>query len=86
LSQDDLERREVIERLMCGHAVDLSGFGDGAFADELDRLSPMAADGVVEIERGRVRVTEAGRPLLRSVCAVFDQYLETGAGRHSRAV
>jgi len=71
---------------MCGHVVDLSSLDDGAFSEELERLAPMASDGVVEIDRGRVRVTEAGRPLLRSVCAVFDRYLRTGIGRHSRAV
>ena len=86
LTADDRLRRDVIEKLMCGLAADLSKFGEGLFADELARLAPLAADGVVEIEDRRVRVTEAGRPLLRSVCAVFDRYLGTSAGRHSRAV
>ena len=86
LTPDDRLRRDVIERLMCGHVVDLSDLGDGCFTDELERLAPMASDGVVEIDQGRVRVTETGRPLLRSVCAVFDRYLGTGIGRHSRAV
>ncbi len=88
LTADDRLRRAVIERLMCDLAVDLGNLGadpDG-FADELARLAAMEADGVVEINDGRVRVTEAGRPLLRSVCAVFDRYLDSGVGRHSRAV
>ena len=86
LTADDRVRRDVIEKLMCQLAVDLSGLGEGCFADELSRLAPMAADGLVEIDDGHIRVTEAGRPLLRSVCAVFDRYLGTGAARHSRAV
>ena len=86
LTPDDRLRRDVIEKLMCGNAVDLSCLDEGGFSDELEQLAPMASDGVVEIDGGCVRVTEAGRPLLRSVCAVFDRYLGTGSGRHSRAV
>jgi hypothetical protein len=33
-----------------------------------------------------VQITVKGRPLMRTVCAVFNQYLQTGAARHSRAV
>ncbi len=88
LTADDRLRRAVIERLMCDLAVDLGNLGadPDSFADELARLAPMEADGLVEIDGGRVRVTETGRPLLRSVCAVFDRYLGSGVGRHSRAV
>jgi oxygen-independent coproporphyrinogen-3 oxidase len=86
LTADDRVRRDVIEKLMCRLEVDLSGLGEGCFADELSRLAPMAADGLVEIDDGHIRVTEAGRPLLRSVCAVFDRYLGSGPGRYSRAV
>jgi oxygen-independent coproporphyrinogen-3 oxidase len=46
----------------------------------------MAADGLVEIAGWRVRITEAGRPFLRSVCAAFDAYLEPAATRHAQAV
>ncbi len=88
LTADDRLRRAVIERLMCELAVDLADLGaDGdTFADELQRLRPMEDDGLVEIDGGHIRVTETGRPLLRSVCAVFDRYLGSGAGRHSPAV
>jgi oxygen-independent coproporphyrinogen-3 oxidase len=89
---DDRLRRTVIERLMCDLAVDLSTIGaelgapsDG-FAGELSALAPMARDGLVEVEGSRVRITETGQPLMRTVCAVFDRYLSTGKGRHSRAV
>ncbi len=46
----------------------------------------MARDGLVELVGARVRVTEAGRPFVRSVCALFDSYLATGQGRYSQAV
>ena len=39
-----------------------------------------------ELRGGVVHITDKGRPLMRMVTAVFDRYLQTGAGRHSRAV
>ncbi len=89
---DDRLRRAVIERLMCDLAVDLSQFGGdpGAppdrFAQELSALAPMVRDGLVAIDGSRVLITDVGQPLMRTVCAVFDRYLASGKGRHSRAV
>jgi len=91
LTADDRLRREIIERLMCGLEVDLEATAtahgaDETFAAEVKRLSAMVAEGVVEISGPRVRVSERGRPLMRTVAAVFDRYLETGKARHSRAI
>ena len=89
---DDRLRRAVIERLMCDLHVDLGAlaadFGARAedFADDLAALEPMVRDGIVEVDGPRVRLTEPGRPLVRSVCARFDSYLNSGNARHSRAV
>lgn len=96
LSPEDVVRRDIIERLMCDLAVDLGDFagrdgapGDG-FAEEFERLRDMAEDGLVDIDGGRIRVNETGRPLVRAVCAVFDSYLRhaarSGQARHSSAV
>jgi len=92
LDPTDRLRRDIIERLMCELHVDLAPFEtkDGApddgFAAERARLMPMADDGLVNLDGAHVAVTEAGRPFVRSVCAVFDTYLQTGKGRHSAAV
>ena len=92
LSDDDRLRGAVIEDLMCRLRVDLAqvcarlGADPAVFAEELETLKDMAADGLVEIEGSEVRVTEPGRPLLRSAAAVFDSYLRAGKARHSRAV
>lgn len=92
LDADDRLRRAVIERLMCDLVVDLGDMAanfaapvDG-FAPELSALTPMERDGLVEITGSCIRITEYGRPLMRSVCAVFDRYLNAGQTRHSRAV
>ena len=46
------------------------------FADELERLLKLEADGLVEVGDSTIRVTyPLGRLLLRVVAAVFDAYL-----------
>ena len=89
---DDGLRGAVIECLMCFLEVDLArvcrdfGADPGTFAQEIARLSPMVADGLVAVEGDTLRVTGEGRPFVRSVCAVFDRYLEQSETRHARAV
>jgi len=92
LTPDDRLRRAVIERLMCGFQVDVGAVAAAhatpadTFAAELDGLADLAADGLVEVDDGAVRVTELGRPFLRVVASRFDGRLAAGQGRHSRAV
>ncbi|MGF1641183.1 MAG: oxygen-independent coproporphyrinogen III oxidase [Rhodospirillales bacterium] len=92
LAADDRVRGEIIERLMCDLAVDVAAVADrhrtdaSVFADAFDRLAPLAADRLVVVDRGRITVTEAGRPLVRLAAAAFDAYLHRGGARHSRAV
>lgn len=91
LTDDDKLRRAVIEKLMCGLEADLGALSaehgqEEAFAPELDALEPMVADGLITVTGKRIHITETGRPLMRTVAAVFDRYLETGIAKHSRAV
>ena len=92
LSNDDRLRRAVINQIMCALEVDLDSacraFGvEEAYLDEaLAILEPLAADDLIEIAGRRIRVTERGRPLVRTAAAAFDDYLSTGKGRHSAAV
>lgn len=92
LTEDDRLRGAVIEQLMCFLDVDLGaichdfGADPRLFAGEIAALDEMVADGLVEIDGWRVRVTEAGRPFLRTACAAFDPYLEPAATRHAQAV
>jgi oxygen-independent coproporphyrinogen-3 oxidase len=60
---------------------------DSLFADELERLEPMAADGLVEMGPQRIEVTPRGRLLVRNIAMTFDGYLRAGnAARYSRTV
>ncbi|NHN84941.1 oxygen-independent coproporphyrinogen III oxidase [Acetobacter musti] len=86
-TEDDRKRAALIEQIMCGHTIDLTGPDD--YTPERERLRQFAADGLVELTRTTLRVTETGRPFLRNVAAVFDRYLPAtgaGPGQHSRAI
>jgi oxygen-independent coproporphyrinogen-3 oxidase len=95
LTGDDMIRRAVIGELMCHGELDMAAFGMhhgidfmAAFAAELDRLQALAADGLVVMEDGAVRVTARGRLLLRNVAMCFDAYLNNPAEstRYSRTI
>lgn len=92
LDDEDRMRAAIIESLMCyGEAEPEStgqafGRSPGHFADEFEELSRFEADGIVALQNGSVRVTEKGRPVIRTVAAVFDLYLATRIAKHSVAV
>ncbi len=92
LSDEDRLRSEIIERLMCDLTVDLEALcakhgRDGeSLSAELEKMAPFAKDGIVKVNGMRITVTEDGRPFIRLVAAAFDEYLDIGEKRHSRAV
>ncbi|MFA7263468.1 MAG: oxygen-independent coproporphyrinogen III oxidase [Caulobacter sp.] len=79
LTDEDRFRADIIETLMCRHAVDLAsvitshGRDTHALDAERDALKAMAADGLVELAGDTVSVTSVGKPWLRSVARVFDR-------------
>jgi len=92
LTDEDRFRGEIIERLMCDLAVDLSDVcarhdrSPVELADLIARLAPFVSDGLVRLEGSRLRVVGHGRLVVRSVCAVFDAYFESGPARHAKAL
>jgi oxygen-independent coproporphyrinogen-3 oxidase len=83
LSSDDLLRQEVIKQLICHFVLKFDAinkqFGISFkhyFAEELEQLKPMAEDGLVEIAEDSIRVSVAGRLLIRRICMTFDAYLK----------
>ncbi|HET7656580.1 MAG TPA: oxygen-independent coproporphyrinogen III oxidase [Luteimonas sp.] len=97
LEEDDVLRAELIQSLMCQGVIPVAAlerrYGiDFAeyFADALDQLHPLVADGLVKIEPDRIAATTQGRLLLRNIAMCFDRYLtppqEGVAPRFSRAI
>lgn len=92
LNADDKIRRHIIERLMCDLEVDLNKVSKlfqvsvCDFEEELSELSEFKNEGLIDIASNRLTVTDKGRLFVRTICAVFDQYLNQGLARHSKAV
>ena len=97
LSEDDQLRADLIQQLMCQGEVPVTAlerrYGivfETYFADALEKLKPLEADGLVRREPGRIRVTSQGRLLLRNIAMCFDRYLppptQDNVTRFSRAI
>ena len=95
LGADDMLRAEVIQALMCHGQLDMQAFADEHqldfntyFADDLQRLQALCADGLAFNDGRCIGATSAGRPLLRLLAMCFDRYLhqDAGAQRYSRAI
>jgi oxygen-independent coproporphyrinogen-3 oxidase len=79
---------------MCELEVDLAAQAGVFGADpapllaDAQALAGFQADGLVTWDGTRIEVTEAGRPFVRNVAALFDSYLkqQTEMPRHAVAV
>lgn len=94
LTRDDRLRRWVIGQLICQFRLDRKQFADvwqedfdRYFADEMKRLAPMIADGLVTDDGNTLQVQPSGRLLIRALCQIFDLYRKEGASqRFSRII
>lgn len=86
LTRDDCLRRDVIKTLICHFSLDFAAteaqwgicFHD-YFAEDLELLKPLIADGLVEQTTTGLEVTGIGRLLVRNICMCFDRYLRQKA-------
>lgn len=91
VTAEDRLRRDVIESVMCHLAVDLGavtaahGVRPDHFASELAALDRFGEEGIVERNGDRIVIPDDARAFVRTVCAVFDQYLKPDKTRYSRA-
>ena len=93
LTAEDQLRRDVIMQLICRMGIDTEQTGERHgidferhFAAEMRVLADMEREGLLESEGGHIRVTAAGRPLVRNICMVFDAYLDPSRQRFSRTI
>jgi oxygen-independent coproporphyrinogen-3 oxidase len=82
LNRDDQVRRDVITRLICHFALPFAAVEQRwelsfkeYFANELESLQEMAADGLLTLDSDQIRVQPKGRLLIRNICMQFDAYL-----------
>ncbi len=95
VDDDDLLRADVIQALMCYDELSFDQFGKdhgidfaSYFASEIERLQPLADDGLIKLSESGVAITESGRLLLRSIAMVFDRYIDQAENdnRFSKAI
>lgn len=92
LEHEDVVRRWVIERIMCDFAFSGQALNQqfGACCDFIEQeardMEQFERDALIERTEDGFRVTEAGRPFVRAICAQFDAYLTTKKVSHSAAV
>ncbi len=84
LNQDDKIRKAVIQKLACHFALSFEeieqSFGiefKDYFAQELQELQLMQADDLLALNNTGLKVSAAGRLLIRNICMVFDFHLRT---------
>jgi oxygen-independent coproporphyrinogen-3 oxidase len=82
-NEDDRIRRAVIQQLICEFQLDFQQIEDrfnidfrGYFSSLWPQLQQLARDGLIELSDKGIDVRPAGRLLVRSVCMLFDRYLE----------
>ena len=82
LDNDDLLRRDVINKLICNFRVNYSEIEElhcidfeDYFYDELILLKKMQSHGLLDIDVEDIKVTIKGRFLIRNICMVFDKYM-----------
>ena len=83
MDEDDCIRADVIQQIMCHgfiqpHVIE-SRYGmvfREYFARELRQLAILERDGLIQIGTEGVRLTPAGRLLMRVVAMTFDAYLQ----------
>ncbi len=82
LTEDDRIRREVIMQIMCNMGADFDALSArlgvdcrAYFARELASLDDLVADGLVQLDGARLRVTDLGRLLVRVIAMRFDAHL-----------
>lgn len=80
---EDNIRAEIIEGILCTGLVDILEISNkwsinfnSKFENEILKLKKLEVDGLLEIDRDRIKVTDSGRLFMRNIASVFDQYLE----------
>lgn len=93
LSEDDQRRRQVIMEIMCHGSINYAAISrqlgtdfQDYFANELNSLDEMEADGLLLRRPDSLELLGPGWLLVRNVAMQFDAYLETGPKRHAQTV
>lgn len=93
LTDEDVERRTVIMRLMCDMGLDYARLGadlgidfTARYGEEIASLDEFEEDGLIRRLDDRLEVTPMGRLFIRNLAMTFDGRLAHDHARYSRTV
>ena len=91
LADEDRVRAAIIERLMCDLEADVPaicaahGFDPIRFLGSAEVVAMLAEDGIVDVEKGFIRVRQEHRFVIRAVAAAFDAFLDRVPRKHGES-
>lgn len=86
-NDEDVKRRDLLDRLLCDFEIDLSQYGGAQnFIQNLEPIKKLVNDGIAKIDGNIVGATEIGKPFIRLIAQYFDEYLTQSGGKHSRVI
>ncbi|MFM8314340.1 MAG: oxygen-independent coproporphyrinogen III oxidase [Deltaproteobacteria bacterium] len=87
LTQDDKERKWIIQQLMCKFVLRFQDYQklfqkDFAkqFQSEILKLSDFSQEGILKVDSDSIVITDLGRLFIRNVAMIFDAYLNLPTG------
>jgi oxygen-independent coproporphyrinogen-3 oxidase len=90
LDNDDLLRQYIITQLICHFSLKFSDVEEKYMVDpseyfynELQALKNMQNDGLLIVDIEGIKISVAGRLLVRNICMVFDKYLHPAVTEQS---
>ncbi len=93
LNSDDKLRRTTIMRLMCDLELDYRALSQNLgvdfevyFRSELNSMSDLEQDGLLQRSPGKLVMTETGRLFIRNIAMRFDRYLAKGPQKFSKTI
>jgi oxygen-independent coproporphyrinogen-3 oxidase len=93
MSDDDRLRKKVIMTLMCSGRLNFSEMSNSLsidfktyFQKEIDSLSDLAEDELIDVDEKQIQITGAGRLLMRNVAMRFDAQLQKNENRHAKTI
>lgn len=84
LTQDDQERRQLIEELMCNFTVNFEDYKN--IPVPRSALASLEQDGLIEITGSKLKITQSGKTFVRVIASHFDPYFKKESNRHAKAV
>ncbi|MBW4688230.1 MAG: oxygen-independent coproporphyrinogen III oxidase [Komarekiella atlantica HA4396-MV6] len=93
LTQDDMIRRDAIMYIMSHFQINKEDIEnkhhisfDEYFSEEIEALKSLEADGLVNLSKSYIQITDIGRLLVRNIAVIFDNHTKMQETTFSRAI